>query len=426
MIQFATRFLIVVFSHAKEKTMFDPWTVRLKKFYESSPEACRWLLGYLIKDIELLKQMLLSCPTAKIRSSYASILVNAIKILAPLEKHYAESAKLCEKEIPSTPPPSHVIWFIETLFSMLKATRRKNCDRYFFILAEFAKVGVRERKYLLKKGLIQTIVNYYLGRGDLGGSTGSSSGTGGYREKTGYTYGIGRYGNTQLGSMIELLATLITGCKVDEPDHKYPPEDFENSLPEETKSKTKEEKKSDKKDRHKSDKKKAAEKKLEPEKQLASEENLKNLLPLKEADKEALFHKPFIFKLIREDINPRAVHKIAVHYCWESKPYTKLFLDIFVAGLNKVRSERFPPYLRFFDRLININDSLLSWRIDQGLISYLKAIQKNIYSKESVERCVNFLVKMAETNSKFRKKLFKQRTKINEILQPVGYRVVDS
>jgi len=128
--------------------------------------------------------------------------------------------------------------------------------------------------------------------------------------------------------------------------------------------------------------------------------------------------------LIRDDLNREALYAIVTHYCWENKHWTEEFLAIFTEGLSKARSDRFSPFLHFFANMVDIEDSMQAWRVTMGLEFYLKVIQKSM-SKSGVEDSINWLVKMANTRPLFRKKLFKNRSKINDVIVPLGYRVVD-
>jgi hypothetical protein len=49
---------------------------------------------------------------------------------------------------------------MEKLLSLLKPARRKNCDQLFFIFAQFARIGMDERRYLLRRGVLQLFAEF--------------------------------------------------------------------------------------------------------------------------------------------------------------------------------------------------------------------------------------------------------------------------
>jgi len=142
--------------------MFMYWINTVRRLLESSVEASHWFLGLLIIDTELLKATLISCPTERMRHAYAQLVVAALQCLAPEEQpHYNQTMKLLRDGPNVTdPPPSYCIWFMEKLFSLLKTARRKNCDQFFFVFSEFAKISVRERQYLVKRDAFQTFTEF--------------------------------------------------------------------------------------------------------------------------------------------------------------------------------------------------------------------------------------------------------------------------
>jgi hypothetical protein len=125
-------------------------------------------------------------------------------------------------------------------------------------------------------------------------------------------------------------------------------------------------------------------------------------------------------------MNIKAVFRIAKHYCWEDKEHTKMFFSVVEEGLLRLHYLQYVPFLKLFSHLVNIEDSLQTFRIVYGLVdTVLKNIEEHLRNKPgAIEVCAKCLVKIANKNDKFKKKLFDYKSKINSVMEDSGYRIL--
>jgi ubiquitin C-terminal hydrolase len=382
-IQFATKFLVEVYCRARDKEMFPLWVSRLKEFYAHSHDACRWLLSMLMKENAQFKKMVMRCPADKVRTANAELVANAISTLAPIERqHYNQTLKMVADEIPLSPPPSYVIWFIEYLLKLVKVVDDPNLNHLFMIISEFAKIGAKERKYLLKRKVISLCVNTYFEKKTESASNSLSSRK---REPTTNTSQLNSAlsslyrGVAHLESMVDLLATLICSTKPSgtKNSHALPPTLINPPL------------------------------------------------NISDDERDRVINKDLIFNLLRENMNRKAVFRIAKHYCWEDKQHTKMFFSIIEEGLLRLHYLQYLPFLKLFSNLVRIEDSLQTFRIEYGIEKIiLKNIEEHMRNMpSSIETCAKYLVKIANKDDKFKKKLYDYKANINSLLDDFGFRI---
>jgi hypothetical protein len=121
-------------------------------------------------------------------------------------------------------------------------------------------------------------------------------------------------------------------------------------------------------------------------------------------------------------MNRKAVFRIARHYCWEDKQHTTMFFSIVEEGLLRLHYLQYISFLKLFSHLVNIEDSLQTFRIEYGLVNIiLKTIEEHLHNKPgAIEMCAKCLVKIANKNDKFKKKLFDCKSKINSVMEDSG------
>lgn len=121
--------------------------------------------------------MLLICPGAEAREPFASLLVHAIKLLAPVERaKYNEEepvessrmnveAESDEEDDEELRPTSIVVRFLQCYLEMLDGMQKywKNFDHYFMVLRDFALIGDEERQLLLSRNVPAILIDFYLG-----------------------------------------------------------------------------------------------------------------------------------------------------------------------------------------------------------------------------------------------------------------------
>jgi len=105
------------------------WIDRIKKFYSSKIEACRWLLNALFNDHAFIKDTLLSKPTVKesdriVHVAWSNIFGISITTLAQTERELYFDTKAMLHQNVSSPnfgdnKYSLTIWLTEYLLEMV-------------------------------------------------------------------------------------------------------------------------------------------------------------------------------------------------------------------------------------------------------------------------------------------------------------------
>jgi hypothetical protein len=163
-----------------------------------------------------LQELLVNLPSVLIRSANAELIVNALLSLAPSErKLYKQTRKQVSEKFPSKPPASYVIWFIEYMLTSFKLTYRKPADQFLQVIAEFAKLGMPERKFLLRRKVILKLFDLYLKRGEFSPSPPPSQKPEQAKESVFAPRTIisGMSGPTRFGNMGEIIAAIVCSCR---------------------------------------------------------------------------------------------------------------------------------------------------------------------------------------------------------------------
>jgi len=100
------------------------------------------------------------------------------------------------------------------------------------------------------------------------------------------------------------------------------------------------------------------------------------------------------------------------------------FINTIKEGIGKAPAEQLKPYFKTLSALVGIKDSLQSWRIDSALVAHLKIIENNTHRKEACDKCVNYLVKLANKNEEAKVWLFKHKEALNDMLADIGYKII--
>jgi len=148
------------------------------------------------------------------------------------------------------------------------------------------------------------------------------------------------------------------------------------------------------------------------------------ILTLCNEDLEIIMGKLFFPKIIRESVQIEATAKIAIYLCWESKKSSKFFLNIIKDGISKGSVDQLKPHFKLLTALLGLKDSIQPFRIEAALYSHLKVIESNVFRKETTDKYVKYLVKLANKNEDVKMWLFKHKDILNEVLGEAGYRII--
>ena len=85
--QLGCRFFVETLAHAKDKASLPEWVALLRSGLRASLLACRWLLLQAEQD-DWLRQMLLVCTVADVRTGFADMLLYAMRCLRPTELQF--------------------------------------------------------------------------------------------------------------------------------------------------------------------------------------------------------------------------------------------------------------------------------------------------------------------------------------------------
>ena len=186
-IQFAVRFFVDVLCHSKDKPMFTVWVRHILTLLRSNQRAGEWLLRRYIEYRVTLSEVLLECPIAATRTGMAELVSGVIALLTPPERPLlvgeAERFVACERELQRLDreerrlmplldavgkSKSLVIAFLESLFGFVRMARRQGrmAAQFWQVFESFARQGPDERRYLMARGMVATVVHYCCGTGD--------------------------------------------------------------------------------------------------------------------------------------------------------------------------------------------------------------------------------------------------------------------
>ncbi|XP_054154148.1 ubiquitin carboxyl-terminal hydrolase 34-like [Oppia nitens] len=172
----ATSFVLETLIHAKEKPTIASWIELLTKQFNSSQQACEWLMDHLAEDDWWPIQILLRCPNQMVRQLFQRLCIHVIVQLKPTQSSlYLQPLSDDSDDSNDAEVMSHVgrfscvTRFIRKLLSLISIENLtakphlKHLTEYFALLCEFAKQGDEECKFLLAVEAISTIVSFYMG-----------------------------------------------------------------------------------------------------------------------------------------------------------------------------------------------------------------------------------------------------------------------
>ncbi|XP_052835680.1 ubiquitin carboxyl-terminal hydrolase puf [Drosophila gunungcola] len=159
-------FFIETFIHAKEKPTMVPWVELLTKQFNASQEACEWFLSHMSLEPYWPVQVLIQCPNQMVRQMFQRLVIHVIQQLRPSHADLYLDVETDEDDKELIGQASCVTRFIGSLISLLEQGARSNLrhlSEYFGLLCEFSRMGDEEAMYLLRIGILKSLVDFYLG-----------------------------------------------------------------------------------------------------------------------------------------------------------------------------------------------------------------------------------------------------------------------
>eukprot|EP01119_Soliformovum_irregulare_P004626 TRINITY_DN1568_c0_g1_i1.p1 TRINITY_DN1568_c0_g1~~TRINITY_DN1568_c0_g1_i1.p1 ORF type:complete len:2028 (+),score=618.17 TRINITY_DN1568_c0_g1_i1:116-6085(+) len=177
-IQFATLFFMTVLAHSKTQEILEDFVQRLITYYSFHVPTCKWLCQTIIKERNF-KQLLLACPSQKVRSSCCQLLLVVLKQLLKFERESLAQYEVEEDEymFNSDDEPMDIDEILATSMSRSLSLNLLETiiqwdgyvedelyyyDGYFAFFFEFAQFGDVEIEYLEKKNTLQRLIDFFL------------------------------------------------------------------------------------------------------------------------------------------------------------------------------------------------------------------------------------------------------------------------
>lgn len=166
-------FLLEAYVHARDKPNMLQWIDLLTKLFNSSKEACKWLINYLAKDVsagggsQLCIKIFFKCPNSSIRNMFQRLFLHVINRLLKEDSDLVENKQLIEKFIqyflnlidlnsnPTTPKKK------TSQLNELRPNIRLMSE-YFTFLIEFSRSGLDQSLMLIRAGAIQKCSQFSL------------------------------------------------------------------------------------------------------------------------------------------------------------------------------------------------------------------------------------------------------------------------
>jgi len=145
---------------------------------------------------------------------------------------------------------------------------------------------------------------------------------------------------------------------------------------------------------------------------------------------DMLFKSPkkVIQPIIKSEMNIKALIRIATHHCWESPTISKDYwmYNIIFNGIRTAtsRGDVIKPYMQLFMGLLDIEDSVVDKRTEDGVGLFFDLLYENKNLKDTFEKLVNVLGKLFE-KKRFRQCIMngKHKSTLTNVLQESGFTI---
>jgi hypothetical protein len=368
--QLGCRFYVETLAHAKDKSTLSDWVALLSGGLQASLPACRWLLLQAEQD-DWLRQMLLHCTVADVRTGFADLLLLAMRCLRPSEVHCFAAAQAQEQVATLAgvqvsvgveagepmddedvtmggdldpaggssplPPKAASLRVVRALVNLLHEapSHWRHFPQFFLVLLEFAQLGTEERTWLLHQRVITQLVDFY-----LGDESPLAAGDAPYHQPKRTRMGD-KFSLPNLEHMLALISLLARSAKRSLAQLERTPFSLEGPL-----------------------------------------------LDMDEQEHQLACHSSLLGKVLKEGLNVHALGELVQHYCFASQRTTSDVLQCVLHGVDTMDSESLGPYLQLFSTISLLADNLLAWRVAHAMPRLLRVIAANMRYKQATIACL--------------------------------------
>ena len=130
-----------------------------------------------------------------------------------------------------------------------------------------------------------------------------------------------------------------------------------------------------------------------------------------------LFKQAFLAQVLRDGVQLVMTADILKHWSFENKIRSREFLSVVIDGIKKVEHILYRYYFSVLLELLELEDSLQTWRVDNSMVNLLKIIKTELRSKEPVVACIKYTKKLAKKNDKVKQWVNKTRSATVDVLE---------
>jgi len=345
-LKMATRLWIETMSNAQENEFLGSWVPVLIRLYSKNVPAMVWFAEY-IQRYGLLKLMLLNCPHERVRIHFQTFVSGILRALSPYEDEFIlEESEIRMHTAAGTIQPTRrynaaTCRVIMAVWSLLDASRPfwQSFKQYFRVIGEFAKIGWKQRKFLvIKVHLIKTYIDWFMNR------PGSRAAV------------MDDMNLPDLREFIDTMALCYRNLKT---------ESWKEGG-------------------------------VLPPTSLVTEKD--ELIELSKHQIERIFDKTFFNSMIEMDYNTKGAAMIVCHSSWECKERSKWFVSIILSFFRKFQLHMLPGLMYVTRHVLAIEDSLQDQRIFWLMCPFDTAPPINTYHHHSVRNKGLLAIVQGETH----------------------------
>ncbi|GAM23819.1 hypothetical protein SAMD00019534_069940 [Acytostelium subglobosum LB1] len=150
-IKLATRYIVDIYSHAKERPLLDVWAYHLKRLMRDSVQGAEWFIRYLVENRNIMRGLIMGCYFEKTRQTFVDVITFAF---------------LLRTNGPKEPLSNTTIAFLNILISFIKTVRdypKRAVQQLFTMCLSITMTCDKEREFLLQRGAITKLILNYIG-----------------------------------------------------------------------------------------------------------------------------------------------------------------------------------------------------------------------------------------------------------------------
>ena len=162
----ALRTLNQIFARAKDCFGFDKMLKSLTKIIKNCTVCCKLALDWVASDESNLKNMLLRCPSPKIRRDFSSMILLALQYLRDNDSAAYGLLVDSASDGASDDQPSESLGALQDIIYSLRDLRKqipshsRAWDDYFGLIADIAALGHGETYLLIREGFIKQCLEF--------------------------------------------------------------------------------------------------------------------------------------------------------------------------------------------------------------------------------------------------------------------------